>query len=124
MRIRNLGNHEHNNLVIRSGAGELVVVSRPTGDTDHQPQDYTPCPHCYGWYSCLDLWKHVAERYVWHKSRNEHSLPPPKHGELMKALPHSSNEKCKDILTAMRANNVKLTVTFDGLDRISSDFQC
>ena len=35
MRIRNLGNHEHNNLVIRSGAGELVVVSRPTGDTDH-----------------------------------------------------------------------------------------
>ena len=45
MRIRNLGNHEHNNLVIRSGAGELVVVSRPTGDTDHQPQDYTPCPH-------------------------------------------------------------------------------
>ena len=121
MRIRNLGNHEHNNLVIRSGAGELVVVSRPTGDTDHQPQDYTPCPHCYGWYSRRDLWKHDAERYVWHKSRNEHSLPAPKHGELMKAPPHSSTEKFKHILAAMRVDTVNLTIENDRMLNIMGE---
>ena len=60
-RLRNLGNHKHNCDVIRSGSGTLVVTYRPkNGGTD--PDNYAPCPSCYGYYETHRMWKHCKYR--------------------------------------------------------------
>ena len=59
-RLRNLGNHRHNSQVIRAGSGILVVAYRPKEAAD--PNNYAPCPHCFGYYEIKQIWKHCKKR--------------------------------------------------------------
>ena len=54
--IRNLGNHQHNCEVLRSGQGSLIVGYRPNHPVP--PEDYGPCSECYVYLVRTDLWKH------------------------------------------------------------------
>ncbi|KAK6175870.1 hypothetical protein SNE40_014361 [Patella caerulea] len=56
-KLRNLGNHKHNCEVIRKNQGSLIVSYRPY-NTEVDPNDYSPCIHCYGYYVRRELWKH------------------------------------------------------------------
>ena len=49
MKLRNMGNHEHNLKVIQKRTGELVVQHRPTTkDADYT--EYVPCKYCFAYF--------------------------------------------------------------------------
>ena len=56
LKLRNLGNHSHNQDVLEKGFGELIVVHRPAGKVDYR--DYIPCRYCYGYFAKQSIWKH------------------------------------------------------------------
>ncbi|XP_062608302.1 uncharacterized protein LOC134270140 [Saccostrea cucullata] len=56
-RLRNLGAHQHNLNVIREKKGSLIVAYRQSEETHWS--EYSPCPHCLGYYTSCVLWKHV-----------------------------------------------------------------
>ena len=59
-KIRNLGNHEHNILVLQNKAKYMVVRKRPSDHSKgkHTIQDYVPCSTCVGYFHTNTLWKH------------------------------------------------------------------
>lgn len=58
LKLRNLGNHSHNQSVLEKGSGEHIVVHRPAGKVDYR--DYIPCRYCYGYFSKQTIWKHTC----------------------------------------------------------------
>ena len=57
-KMRNVGNHLHNSIVLKSGTGELAVAYRPWENQALAADDYRPCPNCYAYYPRKDLWWH------------------------------------------------------------------
>jgi hypothetical protein len=60
-KIRHKGNFHHNGKVLATKKGQLIVCKRPT-DRDEdtsEADDYTPCPHCFGFHKKKDLYRHV-----------------------------------------------------------------
>jgi len=58
MKLRNLGNHSHNQSVIQKGEGDFMVVYRPHGNADYR--NYVPCKYCYGYFLKAAIWKHAC----------------------------------------------------------------
>ena len=57
LKLRNMGNHEHNMNVVKKKAGKFVVQHRPkTDDVDHR--HYVPCKYCFAYIAKQSLWKH------------------------------------------------------------------
>jgi len=58
-KIRNLGNHRHNQNVFKKREGEFVVIHRSKENTSYQ--DYVPCRYCFGYYVKKSVWKHNCQ---------------------------------------------------------------
>lgn len=56
LKLRNLGNHQHNCEVLRQKTGDLVVSHQPTENVDYTA--YIPCKYCYVYFAKASLWKH------------------------------------------------------------------
>ena len=57
LKLRNMGNHEHNLKVVKKKAGRFVVQHRPkTDDVDYR--HYVPCKYCFAYIAKQSLWKH------------------------------------------------------------------
>ncbi|XP_053733868.1 uncharacterized protein LOC128766343 [Synchiropus splendidus] len=54
--LRRKGNYYHNIEVLKEGKGEIVTNRRPTEHVD--PENYLPCPKCFGFFMRNELWKH------------------------------------------------------------------
>ena len=56
-RLRNLGNFHHNMKIVKVD-GELAVWRRPS---EHvvDPASYRPCPHCLGFVTKTEMWRHA-----------------------------------------------------------------
>ena len=65
--MRNKGNHEHNKNILQSKEGELIFLRRPQGDGPVLVDNYSKCPHCYGWVS--EIAKHVNCRCMFGKNQ-------------------------------------------------------
>lgn len=56
--IRKEATYKHNEDVLQSGNGVLIVERRSSQFT-YTPGDYRPCPGCKGWYHKDSRWKHM-----------------------------------------------------------------
>ena len=56
LKLRNLGNHVHNQRVVTEGKGDFVVIHRPNDEADFRK--YVACRYCYGYLSKQAIWKH------------------------------------------------------------------
>lgn len=54
--LRNKGNYQHNNQVLKKGVGLIKVVRRPKKFDTH---DFEYCMYCKGLYMRKELWKHL-----------------------------------------------------------------
>lgn len=59
--IRNKGNFEHNQVVLKHG-GNLIVAQRPseTRDISDNIDSYVACSRCYGLYNKNDIYRHAC----------------------------------------------------------------
>ncbi len=57
--LRHKGNYYHNDKVLKTGTGELILLRRPLSDTYYNYEDYTPCPNCLGYVHVDNLWRHA-----------------------------------------------------------------
>ena len=71
LRLRNLGNHKHNCSVLQSGVGTLVVAYTHNDTAVEHAKNYAPCPSCYGYYECKQLWSHHRYRCLWRPQNEE-----------------------------------------------------
>ena len=60
-RLRNLGNHLHNQEVLCTKSGSLSVIYCPTKAKALQETEYLPCMYCYGCHRKRQLWRHVRK---------------------------------------------------------------
>ena len=59
-KLRLLGNYHHNLTALETGKGELIVMRRPSSSGEKSsPEDFLPCPSCFGFLKRHDLWKHA-----------------------------------------------------------------
>ena len=98
-KLRHLGNHEHNNQVIKKGKGEIVVVYRPR-DTSVDIDSYVPCQYCFGWYQAKELHKH-GNRCSFNNSKGSKGVFYLKNGKKLKATPLETSGKFGNILQSM-----------------------
>ena len=56
LKLRNLGNHVHNQYVVRGGKGDFVVIHRPKDEVDFR--NYVACRYCYGYFCKKAMWSH------------------------------------------------------------------
>ncbi|XP_064647889.1 germ cell nuclear acidic protein-like [Lineus longissimus] len=71
-KLRNRGNFKHNQKVLDSGKGELILVRRPVGA--FRVEDYGPCCYCLGFFLKSDLGKHQTEHCHFKKGPIEGKL--------------------------------------------------
>jgi hypothetical protein len=58
-KLKCLGNFNHNIKVLSDvqPSSHLIVAKRPT--KLRPASEFTPCPHCYAFYVCDELWRHI-----------------------------------------------------------------
>jgi hypothetical protein len=56
--IRYKGDFKHTISVLKAERGNIVVVRRPTSLLC--PSHYYPCSSCFGFFSKLDIWRHIC----------------------------------------------------------------
>ena len=67
--LRHRGNFYHNERVISTGKGELIISRRPAkSDNTSEVDDFTPCPQCLGYVKKTNLWRHCTYRCIARKS--------------------------------------------------------
>ncbi|XP_072032945.1 uncharacterized protein [Amphiura filiformis] len=66
--LRHKGNYYHNDKVLKTGIGELILLRRPC-DSYYNYDDYTPCPNCLGYVHVDNLWRHARYTCI---AKNDH----------------------------------------------------
>ncbi|XP_071830278.1 uncharacterized protein [Apostichopus japonicus] len=69
--LRNKGNFFHNEEVIQTQTGEIILMRRPSTGAYFDLDDYGPCPQCLGYVSKDDLWRHVRYRCIAKESESK-----------------------------------------------------
>ena len=55
-KLRNFGNHRHNQDVLQNGRGTLVVAYAPSWEA--KPEDYSPCKFCWSYMTDAEISQH------------------------------------------------------------------
>jgi len=114
-KLRNEGNHNHNNKVLKAGRGEIQVVYRSSSTSQLSHHDYVPCCFCLGWYVKPELWKHV-KRCTLNESKAQSKTRSHKRiGHLLKELPAETSAQYKKVLNHMRQDDLYLIIRNDKL---------
>ncbi|KAG9268080.1 hypothetical protein AMEX_G18978 [Astyanax mexicanus] len=110
--IRNKGDFEHNIEVLENGDGQLITWRQP--EANARPNDYLPCPQCWGFFVKTDLWKHQISCRV----RQVKNMKKTKRIQLhaSRLVPVSSSSSgCKAVLQSMQQDDVSICVRNDPL---------
>lgn len=62
--LRLRGNFYHNEKVLQTESGEIILLRRPQSSSLCDIDDYGPCPQCLGYVSKNDLWRHARYRCI------------------------------------------------------------
>lgn len=113
MKMRNLGNHQHNTRVFRDGHGTIEVVYRSSSGKGASADAYVPCQHCFGWFGRDELWKHVGRcpLNVDKKKKSRHITM----GELLKPAPQGINQQLQKIFSTLHNDDVSVIIKNDPL---------
>lgn len=57
--LRHMGNHKHNMLTLKQGAGEIVPARAPSHPNENY-KDYAPCTICLAWFKKTDYYRHAC----------------------------------------------------------------
>lgn len=109
-RIRNLGSHQHNESVIRSGKGKLSVKYRPCKQKTEE--DYAVCEHCFGYFSKRKLWQHVKSCELRVGKVEKHTRHIAK-GKILMPSKSGCSEALHEILSVMVNDDVSRVVRSD-----------
>lgn len=116
-KLRNQGNHIHNQAVLRAGKGILNVVYRPSNATS--VTSYVPCTYCFGYYAKSDLWKHVKRcPFNIHDSSESKTRHRERHvekGKLLMLKSSTSTLHLSKILATLTDDAITLTIKNDPL---------
>lgn len=111
--LRNLGNHEHNLLVHKGEASDLIVRKQPSKTAaDMLITDYVPCSSCLGYFHRNSLWLH--KRNCPH--RNRKSAPGENHvkaGRMLIPASHEVSSFLRDVIESMNADKVYFVIKND-----------
>ncbi|XP_037396315.1 uncharacterized protein LOC119263848 isoform X1 [Pygocentrus nattereri] len=111
--IRNKGDFEHNIDVLENGDGQLITWRQPKANAS--PNNYLPCPQCWGFFVKTDLWKHEISCRV----RQAKNLKKTKRIQscASRLVPVSSSVSsgCKDVLHSMHQDEISICVRNDPL---------
>ena len=107
-KLRNLGTHKSNYNVLKEGKGQLLVIYRPKNDKA-DPQNYTPCPTCYGYLTKTELWRHNCPL---NENKKKHSRLISESRNLL-PMPIHVNDDVKSILSSMRDDEIATAVKND-----------
>lgn len=128
-KIKNLGNHHHNEEVYKGNANDLIVRKRPKYGKQCEVDDYVPCTDCFGYYYIKTLWVHkktCSARLITKNKDRQHVksgrriIPKKKHGvsaEFRKVLDQLINDHVS--LIAKNDQNI-LSVGQNQLDKSNS----
>lgn len=108
-KLRNEGNHRHNNSVLKQCKGDLVVAYRPKKEVS--PDTYVPCPNCKLWVVRTDLWKHNRTC----KLKKDNSRASVKIASNLKALPKPTSVLFQSVLAGMKVDDISLIIRNDEL---------
>jgi len=59
-RLRLVGDYHHNLHVLSEKTGQLIVVRRPTANSNLGGADFLPCQFCLGFFYRNELWRHCS----------------------------------------------------------------
>lgn len=106
-KLRNIGNHRYNCEVQKKGEGGLLVVHRPSEDCA-DPNNYVPCPTCFGYFAQRELWKHKCLLKGESSSNRVLSV-----ARSLIPVPYYIENNVKDILSTMRQDEITNIVRSD-----------
>jgi len=114
LKLRNLGNHVHNERVVKEGKGDFVVIHRPNDEADFRK--YVACRYCYGYLSKQAIWKHVCPLAA--KKEDGTKIPRLKKASDRLADDASTNDSAatfSGLLSGMRQDEVGQVASKDAL---------
>ena len=106
----------HNIKVLKSGGGLLAVTYRPRSmDGTGSPEDYGPCPNCYGYYPRRQLWRHNKScKFATKSCKKERTMfATASYAFLPKT--HGGSELLTNVLSCMKADEVGRIAKSDSL---------
>ncbi|XP_072227139.1 uncharacterized protein [Leuresthes tenuis] len=107
-KLRNKGNYQHNQEVLKSNSGELKVRRRPTTG-DKKAERYVHCLYCKAMYKHVEMWRHLSKC----AKKTSESATSGWTGSL--EFSDQIPPAVKTMLTAMRQDKVALVVQNDFL---------
>ena len=108
-RLRNLGNHSHNQKVLKEGSGQFLVTYRPKRDTN--VRDYVPCENCWAYVLKAELFRHRCKFQKKTRVRGRRAAE----AELLLPPSKGTSAKVQKLLNGMIDGTVKLTAKADRL---------
>lgn len=110
--VKNLGNHEHNKMVVKgTRAKDLVVWKRPKHGTSSEINQFVPCSDCFGYFNVDTLWVHrnkCAARNT--KDGNRQHV---KSGRRLLPMKHDVTTPFRKILDQMIHDDISLIIKGD-----------
>ncbi|XP_070210395.1 uncharacterized protein [Littorina saxatilis] len=110
-KIRNYGNHRHNDDVLASGKGIIIVIHRPTDSERNTPHSYVPCPDCYGYFRRSLMYRHACPLAP--DGQKVKGTSRVKKGESL--LTHAPNDRFSEFQSSFRAGSISLLARTDPL---------
>lgn len=111
-RIRNFGNHDHNQNVHRGEENDLIVKKRPELGQNRPITDYVPCSDCLGYFYTQTLWQHKTtcpESDKQKKKRGGHV----KEGRNLLPLKHDVTVQLRAVVARMLHDDISLIAKND-----------
>ena len=112
-KLRNLGNHFHNNQVIQKRKGDLAVVRRPSASTGKCDR-WAPCPHCFAWILAKNVYSH-AMKCRFNENKGVKGVAYAKRARQLIPTPLDTSSRLRMILQGMVADETAEVVKTDRL---------
>ncbi|KAJ8043557.1 hypothetical protein HOLleu_10700 [Holothuria leucospilota] len=118
--LRNRGNFYHNQRVLETGEGEIILMRRPADGKEGSYMDYGPCPKCLGYVLLEDMWRHCKYRCTAKQNEETNASESESKGELIiqseilqQKLSGASEELKTKVLATMRSSDTSRAAKSD-----------
>ncbi|CAB3987135.1 uncharacterized protein LOC110043873 [Paramuricea clavata] len=118
-KLRLEANFHHNQSVIETGEGELILLRRPNNDLPVcNNEDFLPCRYCLGYLKRLLLWKHnLVCKFKPSESKKPGYAKVQKEAKMMitPSITNEENENLNRVFATMKSDNISSVAKNDWL---------